>query len=129
MLERSLLRALFLHGKLTTTRAKAQFISGRADRLISTAKKGQLSDRRALQQFFGSRAIANTLVDRIAPIFSDRTSGFTRMISVGKRRGDNTPLVELQLVEPVPNAGSFARPAEQKPSAPAKKTAAKKKKS
>ncbi len=102
---REMVRALVEHGSITTTLAKAKEIRRIADKLISKAKDGSLATRRVLHTFFGKRDAVNTLVDKIAPLFDTRDSGFTRIVRVGTRRGDNTDVVTLSLVTMPEQAG------------------------
>lgn len=107
-------RNLVLHGQVKTTRAKAKEYQRWADKLIFKARQNTLASRRQLHQFFGKRDVVNTLVERVAPVFKSRKSGFTRMVDVGRRRGDNTPLVQLELVKKPENLGSLKRPTQTK---------------
>lgn len=94
---RNLLSSLFLHGSLITTEAKAKELKRRADRLIGWAREGTLGARRlAAAELFGPRPL-KMLFDHWGPMFRDRSSGFTRVVKVGPRRGDgaNQTLVEL----------------------------------
>ncbi len=101
-LYRNLIRSLITHGEITITKAKAKEIKRLSDRLIYKAtqanKDNQVKVRRELHRFFGKRDIVNTLVDRVAPIMKDRVSGYTTLIDVGFRRGDNAHLVKLSLI-------------------------------
>ncbi len=101
-----LLRNLTLHGEITTTLAKAKAIRGMADKLVTQAKDNSLASRRLLHQKFGKRDVANTLVDRIAPALTDRTSGYVRVVPLGNRRGDNTPMAKVSFVNK-PAAGGL----------------------
>lgn len=104
---KSLVRNLMLHGEVTTTKAKAKETKRWADKLIGRALKNDLNSRRVLHEFFGTRDVVNTLVDRVAPLFTDRVSGFTTLSVVGVRRGDNTEMVRLALVKKPEVTGSF----------------------
>ena|SRR5258708_35298498 len=95
---KNLLSALFMHGEIQTTEAKAKAIKGLADKLISRAGAGTMPARRLISQFFGTRAVANRLVDEVAPAMKDRTSGFTRIIRLGKRMGDDSMMVKMELI-------------------------------
>lgn len=95
---KNLLTALFTHGEIQTTEAKAKAIKGIADKLISRSQTGGMAARRLIGRFFGTRAIANRLVDEVAPAMSDRKSGFTRIIRLGKRMGDDSMMVKMELV-------------------------------
>ncbi len=95
---KSLISSLIEVGEIKTTEAKAKAIKGLTDKLIHKAQDGSITARRLLARFFGRRDVVNTLVDQIAPSMKDRKSGFTRIIPLGKRRGDNATLVKMQLV-------------------------------
>lgn len=129
---KNLVRALVEHGSITTTEQKAKEVKRLADRLISTAKTDSVHTRRQLHEYFGKRDVVNTLVDKIAPLFPDRTSGFTTLVAAGIRRGDNTRLFSVSLVNmpevlglknPQPKvAATPAKPVKAAPKAAAKKT-------
>lgn len=110
---KALARELVLHGTVTTTEAKGKELKRLADKLVGRAKTDSLITRRTLHRFFGKRDIVNTLVERVAPTFSDRTSGFTRIEKSGVRAGDNTQLVTISWVVKPEIVGSFANPAPQ----------------
>jgi len=119
-------RNLILHGEIMTTKAKAKEFGRLADKMIFKAMENSVASRRQLHQFFGKRDIVNTLVDKVAPVFKDRKSGFTRIVKYGRRRGDNTEMFKLELVVKPENLGTFKKPvAEKKPAKP-KKVASKK---
>ena len=119
---RELVRSLITHGTITTTRAKAKEVKRIADKIISKATTDSLNSRRQLHKFFGKRDAVNALVENIGPA-TKRTSGFTTIKKVGVRRGDNTELYTLSLVDMPTNLG-LKRPADAKSAD--KKTAAKK---
>jgi large subunit ribosomal protein L17 len=102
----SLLLALatnvLLHGEIVTTKAKAREAARLVDRCIKKAKVGDLAARRQLHRIFGHRGAVNNLCDRVAGVFATRSSGFTRLVLIGNRRGDNTPMYRLSLVEVLP---------------------------
>jgi large subunit ribosomal protein L17 len=118
---RSLVRELVINGEITTTAAKAKEAKRLADKLIARAQDGTIASRRQLHTFFGKRDVVNTLIDRVAPAFTERTSGFTRISSVGIRRGDNAQMVKLELVEKPATTGTVKNPEPKKQ--PARKTA------
>ena len=95
---KNLLSALFVHGEIQTTEAKAKAIKGLADKLIVRAQPRTIAARRLLGRFFGTRAVVNRLVDEVAPAMKDRKSGFTRIIRLGKRMGDDSVMVKMELV-------------------------------
>lgn len=99
---KSLIKGLVIelveHGQMTTTKTRAQEIKRIADKLIHKAQTDSVATRRTLHQFFGRRDVVNTLVEKIAPLFKDRTSGFTRLSPQGLRRGDNSEVFKLALI-------------------------------
>lgn len=124
---KNLVRSLVEKGSITTTQAKAKEAGRIADKLIGKAKTDSVATRRTLHRFFGRRDVVNTLVERIAPEFKDRVSGFTRVKAVGVRRGDNTVMAELSLVAQPSDVGSLKKPKKAvEKKAPAKKAPAKK---
>ena len=85
--------------KVKTTEAKAKEISGQVERMISLAKKGDLAARRAvIAQLPNEPLVVSKLFDEIAPKYADRTSGFTRIVRIGQRRGDAAEIVQIELV-------------------------------
>jgi len=135
---KNLVRSLVETGSITTTEAKAKETKRIADKLIGKSKTDTVATRRLLHRFFGTRNVVNTLVEKIAPEFSDRVSGFTTIAKVGLRRGDNTQLSKLSLVKAPESIGTLKsataikRTADKKVAkkavtkAPAKKVVAKK---
>jgi len=93
-----LVRSLVEQGSIVTTQAKAKEVRRIADKLISRAQTDSVERRRLLHKFFGKRDVVNTLVERVAPAMKDRKSGFSTLVAVGQRRGDNTQLFRLSLV-------------------------------
>jgi len=96
---RNLLSALILHGEIKTTESKAKATRRLFDRLVTKGKSGTLHARRIVAAFLNNKKAVNKLVDEIAPKFKDRPGGFTRMIRLGRRRGDDAMMVKLELVE------------------------------
>ena len=95
---KNLLRDLFKHGEIKTSEARTKEVRRLADKLISTASQNTLAARRELHKFFGRRDVVNTLVDKIAPAFGDKKSGFCSLEKLAARRGDNTMLFKLSLL-------------------------------
>ena len=96
---KNLINALIIHGRIETTEAKAKAVKGLVDKVITKAKQQTLHSRRLLLGFLGSQEVVKKAVDDLAPRFT-RVSGFTRIIKLGRRRGDNSPRVRMELVEP-----------------------------
>lgn len=120
---KNLVRGLVLNGEITTTKEKAKEAKRVSDKLIHKALVDSLTVRRTLHTYFGRRDVVNTLVDRIAPAMKDRVSGFTRIIDVGSRKGDNASMVRLELVTKPSVVGTLKNPGEKKVFAKSAKTA------
>jgi large subunit ribosomal protein L17 len=98
-LYRNLTVSVLRYEKVKTTEAKAKEIRGRVERMISLAKRGDLSARRAVvAEFPNEPLVVDKLFDEIAPKYADRTSGYTRIVSLGQRRGDAADIVQIELV-------------------------------
>ncbi|ONK12044.1 50S ribosomal protein L17 [Streptomyces sp. MP131-18] len=99
MLVANLATALFEHGRITTTVAKARRLRPVAERLITKAKKGDLHNRRQVMQTIRDKSVVHTLFTEIGPKFANRPGGYTRITKIGPRRGDNAPMAVIELVE------------------------------
>jgi large subunit ribosomal protein L17 len=106
-LRKILVKQLFEHERIKTTRAKAEAIRGQAERLITLAKKGNASEgapqkvhaRRLAAARLNDAKIVKKLFDDIAPRYAERKGGYTRMTKLGQRDGDRAHVVLLELVE------------------------------
>lgn len=96
---KNLIRSLIIHGRIKTTEAKAKAIRGLVEKLITKGKKQTLQSRRLIAAFLQNKKVVNKIVDELGPLFKKRTGGFTRIIRLGKRRGDKAMMVNLELVE------------------------------
>ena len=96
---RNLLVALFRHERITTTEAKAKAVRGLAEHMVTLAKRENLHARRQVLTMVPDSEVVGTLFDTIAARFSDRNGGYTRIIKLGPRPGDNAPMVLLELVD------------------------------
>lgn len=94
----SLAKALFRYGQIQTTRAKAKELQRFAERLLSLAKKNDLSSRRRIQTHFQDRRIVSKLLNK-AKEFQTKTGGYTRIINLKIRRGDGAQIVLVKWVE------------------------------
>ncbi len=110
-LRRNLTLALFQHGRIQTTRAKADFVRGSAERLITIAKRGlakaeatnnpmiAVNARRLVaSRLYNDRDTVQKLFDEIAPRYKERPGGYTRIYRIDPRKGDNADMVLLELV-------------------------------
>ena len=85
--------------RVKTTEAKAKEIRGRVERMITIANQGDLAARRAVVAAFPNEPlVVSKLFDEIAPKYADRTSGYTRIVKIGQRRGDAAEIVQIELV-------------------------------
>jgi len=99
MLYRNLVTALFKHGRIQTTVPKAKEARSVAEKLITFAKKGDLHSRRMAARKVTEPAVLQKLFEEIGPQFADRQGGYTRIMRIGPRRGDNAELAILELVD------------------------------
>ncbi|ACR18495.1 50S ribosomal protein L17 [Corynebacterium kroppenstedtii] len=89
---------LFEHGAIRTTDAKAKLLRPYAEKLITKAKSGTLADRRNVAKLIPNKEIISVLFDDIAPKVADRSGGYTRIIKLENRKGDNAPMSQISLV-------------------------------
>ncbi len=126
----NLATALFEHGRITTTEAKARRLRPYAERLITKAKRGDLHNRREILKVIRDKSVVHLLVEEIGPFFADRNGGYTRITKTLPRKGDNAPMAVIELVnekyDPKPSrakattkkaAAAKPAPAEEAPAA------------
>lgn len=142
-LVRGQITSLVLHEQITTTVAKAKEIAPQFEKLVTKAKKGDLHNRRQIRSVLLTDKATAKLIEEIAPAFKDRDGGYTRIVKLGNRLGDNAPMAAVMLTEkpqratekpkvkaaetkkPAAKAKTPAKPTTEKP-APKKATATKK---
>ncbi|MGC2795632.1 MAG: 50S ribosomal protein L17 [Mycobacterium sp.] len=95
----NLATALFEHGRIKTTEPKARALRPYAEKLITHAKKGTLHNRREVLKKIRDKDIVHNLFAEIGPFFADRNGGYTRIIKVENRKGDNAPMAVIELVQ------------------------------
>ena len=100
----NLATALFQHGRITTTEAKAKRLSPLADRMVTFAKRGDLHARRKVMTVIRDKAVVHELFTEIGPQYAGRPGGYTRITKIGPRKGDNAPMAVIELVEPMAEA-------------------------
>lgn len=129
---RSLAIALVTHGHLNTTEAKAKAVRPWIEKLVTRAKVNDLTSHRVLLEDLPSVAIVEKMLTAVGPTFAGRPGGYTRIVRLGPRTGDNAPMVRLEFVEEIKAvkpkkepAKRAARPIARK-AAPRKRTPAKK---
>src|SRR5215469_4269286 len=94
----NLATALFEHGRITTTEARARRLRPVAERLITFAKRGDLHARRQVLTTVTDRDVVHALFTEIAPTFENREGGYTRITKIGPRKGDNAAMAVIELV-------------------------------
>jgi large subunit ribosomal protein L17 len=100
---RNLATALFEHGRITTTEAKARTLRPYAEKLITKAKKAHLGEnplhqRREVLRAITDKGVVHHLFTEIAPTYAERPGGYTRITKIGPRHGDNAPMAVIELV-------------------------------
>jgi large subunit ribosomal protein L17 len=94
----NLATSLFEHGRIKTTEPKARALRPYAEKLITHAKKGTLHNRREVMKKIRDKDVVHALFAEIGPFFADRAGGYTRIIKVEARKGDNAPMAVIELV-------------------------------
>jgi large subunit ribosomal protein L17 len=94
----NLATSLFEHGRIKTTEPKARALRPYAEKLITHAKKGTLHNRREVLKKIRDKDVVHALFAEIGPFFADRDGGYTRIIKVEARKGDNAPMAVIELV-------------------------------
>jgi large subunit ribosomal protein L17 len=109
----NLATALFEHDRITTTEAKAKRLRPLAEKLITFAKHGELHDRRQVLKVIRDKDVVHKLFAEIGPKFAARPGGYTRIIKINPRKGDNAPMAVIELVEELSAAAQVVREAER----------------
>ena len=109
----NLATSLFEHDRITTTEAKAKRLRPLAEKLITFAKRGDLHARRQVLTVVRDKDVVHKLFAEIGPKFAERPGGYTRIIKVGPRKGDNAPMVIIELVEELSATAKVVREAER----------------
>ena len=89
---------LFEHGRIRTTEAKAKALRPMAEHLITFAKRGDVHARRQVLRTVPDRDVVHKLFSEIAPRFSERSGGYTRILKLGQRPGDGAPMAMIELL-------------------------------
>lgn len=95
----NLATALFEHGRITTTEAKAKALRPYAEKIVTKAKGGTLADRREVLKVIRNKDVVHALFAEIGPFYADRDGGYTRIIKTVPRKGDNAPMAIIELVQ------------------------------
>jgi large subunit ribosomal protein L17 len=94
----NLVKSLIEHGRINTTLARAKEMRSLAERCITYGKKGDIHNRRLAYKVLQNRDLVKRLFDVIAPAFTDRNGGYTRIYKAGNRKGDNAPMAIIEFV-------------------------------
>ena len=95
----NLATSLFEHGRITTTEAKAKRLRPYVEKLITFGKRGDLHARRQVLKVVRDKSVVHELFETIGPRYENRPGGYTRILKVGNRKGDNAPMAIIELVE------------------------------
>jgi large subunit ribosomal protein L17 len=95
----NLATALFEHGRITTTHAKAKRLRPLAEKLVTFAKRGDLHAKRQVSTVVRDQDVVKHLFAEIGPRYAERPGGYTRITKLGPRKGDNAPMAQIELVE------------------------------
>lgn len=95
----NLATALLEHGRITTTESKAKRLRPYVEKLITFGKRGDLHARRQVLKVIRDKGVVHTLFDEIGPRYENRPGGYTRIVKLGPRKGDNAPMALIELVE------------------------------
>jgi large subunit ribosomal protein L17 len=115
----NLAAALFEHGKITTTEARARRLRPYAEKLITFAKRGDMHARRQVLTVVPDKGIVHNLFTEIGPSFADRPGGYTRITKIGPRKGDAAPMAVIELVREEVSAARPRRRTRRAGAAPA----------
>jgi large subunit ribosomal protein L17 len=94
----NLVSSLIAAEAIVTTEAKAKALRPVAEKVITKARKGGLHNHRQILSYLGDQEIAAKLVDDVGPRYADRPGGYTRILKLGPRHGDNAPMARIELV-------------------------------
>ena len=97
----NLATALLEHGRITTTESKAKRLRPYVEKLVTFGKRGDLHARRQVLKVIRDKGVVHTLFDEIGPRYENRPGGYTRIVKLGPRKGDNAPMAIIELVEPL----------------------------
>ncbi|KXG75695.1 50S ribosomal protein L17 [Fervidicola ferrireducens] len=98
MMLRNMVTSLFKHGRIITTEARAKEVRRLAEKMITLAKRNDLAARRMVLAEVLDETTVKNLFEKIAPKYSERNGGYTRILKIGPRRGDSSSMVVIELV-------------------------------
>ncbi len=95
---RNMTASLIDNGRIRTTEPRAKEVRQTVDKMITLGKKGDLHSRRQALAYIYDKDVVNKLFEDVAPKYEDRNGGYTRILKLGPRRGDNAEMVIIELV-------------------------------
>ncbi|HHY04445.1 MAG TPA: 50S ribosomal protein L17 [Thermoanaerobacterales bacterium] len=98
MMLKNMVTSLFKHGRIVTTETRAKEVRSIAEKMITLAKKNDLAARRLVLAELLDETTVKELFENIAPKYEDRNGGYVRIVKIGPRRGDASPMAVLELV-------------------------------
>ncbi len=99
---RAMVTYLFENGKIETTVTRAKEVRAMAEKMVTLGKSGDLHTKRQIFSYITKEDVAKKVMDVYAPKYADRNGGYTRMVKLPNRKGDNAPMAQISLVlEPV----------------------------
>ncbi|SRR5690554_402917 len=98
-MKRNMVTSLFRYERIETTKAKALEVRRMAEKMVTRAKTDSVHNRRLIARDITDKAVLNKLFTEIAPLFTERNGGYTRILKTGNRLGDAAEMVILELVE------------------------------
>ncbi|MFA5698111.1 MAG: 50S ribosomal protein L17 [Sphaerochaeta sp.] len=98
-MKRNMVTSLFRYERIETTKAKALEVRRMAEKMVTRAKTDSVHNRRQIARDISDKAVVNKLFTEIAPLFTERNGGYTRILKTGNRLGDAAEMVILELVE------------------------------
>jgi len=99
LLYRNLVTSLLAYEQITTTEAKAKESRSLTEKIITLGKEGSLASRRRVLAFLTDKKVMDKVFNEIAPRYANRAGGYTRLVKLAPRLGDNAPMVQIQLVK------------------------------
>jgi large subunit ribosomal protein L17 len=96
---KGLVRSLIKYGAIETTETRAKDLRSLVEKVITTAKTNDIHSRRMARRMLNDESMVKVLFDDVAPKFTSRPGGYTRMTKIGFRRGDAAPMVKMELIQ------------------------------
>lgn len=118
---RNLARSLILNGQITTSFAKAKAVQPLVEKMVTRAKVNNLHNRRLLLKEIKDRSVVDKLLSEVGPLFKSRPGGYTRIIKIGNRLGDNTIQVMISFTQNIQKSETVKKEVKKETAPKAKK--------